>query len=67
MTIRCADGDTVLYPVPQMELEVEGLPLCVKAAVSQSLPVPVLLSTDIAELHQLLAIGESLTHTPVED
>ena len=43
----------------------DGLPLCVEAAVSESLPVPVLLGTDVAELHQLL--GESLTHTPVED
>ena len=65
MTIRCAHGDTVLYPVAQLELEVDGLPLCVEAAVSKSLPVPVLLGTDVAELHQLL--GESLTHTPVED
>ena len=65
VTIRCAHGDTVLYPVAQLELEVDGLPLCVEAAVSKSLPVPVLLGTDVAELHQLL--GESLTHTPVED
>ena len=65
MTIRCAHGDTVLYPVAQLELEVDGLPLCVEAAVSKSLTVPVLLGTDVAELHQLL--GESLTHTPVED
>ena len=65
VTIICAHGDTVLYPVAQLELEVDGLPLCVEAAVSKSLPVPVLLGTDVAELHQLL--GKSLTHTPVED
>ena len=65
VTIRCAHGDTVLYPVAQLELEVDGLPLCVEAAVSKSLPVPVLLGTDVAELQQLL--GESLTHIPVED
>ena len=62
VTIRCAHGDTVLYPVAQLELEVDGLPLF---AVSQSLPVPVLLGTDVAKLHWLL--GESLTHIPVED
>ena len=65
VTIGCAYGDTVLCLVTQLELKVEGLPLCVEAVVSQSLPVPVLLSTDVAELHQLL--GEALTHTPVED
>ena len=65
MTIRCAHGDTVLYPVAQLELKVEGLSLCIEVAVSQLLPVPVLLGTNVAELHQLL--GEALTHTPVED
>ena len=65
VTIRCAHCYIVLYPVALLEFEVEGLSLCVKAAVSKSLPVPVLLGTNVAELHQLL--GESLTHTPVED
>ena len=65
VAIRCAHGDTVLYPVDQLELEATGLPLCVKAAVSKSLPVCILLGIDIAELCQLL--GKSLTHAPVED
>ena len=65
VAIRCAHGDTVLYPVAQLELEAAGLSLCVKAAVSKSLPVPILLGTDIAELCQLLY--KSLTHVPVED
>ena len=41
VTIRCAHGDTVLYPVTQLELEVDGLLLCVETAVSKSLSVPV--------------------------
>ena len=65
VAIRSAHGDTVLYPVAQLELETAGLSLCVKAAVSKSLPVSILLGTDIAELCQLL--GKSLTHAPVED
>ena len=65
VAIRCAHGDTMLYPVAQLELEAAGLPLCVKAAVSKSSPVPILLGTDIAELCQLLY--KSLTHAPVED
>ena len=64
VAIRCAHGDTMLYPVAQLELEAAGLPLCVKA-VSKSSPVPILLGTDIAELCQLLY--KSLTHAPVED
>ena len=40
------------------------MPLCVKAVVSKSLPVPLLLDTDNAEPHQLFG-GESLTHTSV--
>ena len=54
VTIRCAHGDTILYPVAQLELQVDGIPVCVKAAVSESLPVQVLLGTDVPELNQLL-------------
>ena len=58
VTIQCAHGDTVLYPVAQVELQVDGVPVCVEAAVSKSLPVQVLLGTDVPELHQLL--GDSI-------
>ena len=46
--------DTVLYPVAQLELQVDGIPVCVEATVSESLPVQVLLGTDVPELNQLL-------------
>ena len=64
VTIRCAHGDTVLYPVARLDMEIEGRAMCVKAAVSQTLSVPVLLGMDVPELSQLL--GKSLTHPPVE-
>ena len=35
ITIRCAHGDTVLYPVAKLEMEVDGLLLSVEAAVSK--------------------------------
>ena len=54
VTIRCAHDDTVLYPVAQLELQVDGIPVHVEAAVFDSLPVQVLLGTDVPELHQLL-------------
>ncbi len=53
-TIRCAHGDTVLYPLAEVELEVEGKRIVVEAAVSETLPMSVLLGTDMAELRDLL-------------
>ena len=54
VTIRCAHGDTVLYPLAEVEMEVEGVPIKVEAAISETLPVGVLLGTDIPELGNLL-------------
>ena len=31
VTIRCAHGDTVFYPIAQLQLEVDGIPVCVEA------------------------------------
>ena len=54
VTIRCAHGDTVLYPLAEVDLEIDGLPIRVEAAVSDSLPVAVLLGTDVPEMSALL-------------
>ena len=50
VTIRCAHGDSVPYPLANVDLVVDGVPLTVGAAVSKSLPVSVLLGTDVPEL-----------------
>eukprot|EP00731_Ephydatia_muelleri_P000987 Em0001g987a len=50
VTIRCAHGDNVLYSVTHVNLVVDGVPLVVEAVVSKSLPVSVLLGTDVPEL-----------------
>ena len=63
MTVRCAHGDTVLYPL--VELEVDGRSIRVEAAVSESLPVAVLLGTDVPELYQLL--GGEAPESPTEE
>ena len=63
VTVRCAHGDTVLYQLADVEIKLEGLSLCVKAAVSDGLPVSVLLGTDVPELGQLLQINPMSTHT----
>ena len=38
-TIRCADGDTVLYLLAKVQMEVDGIPIEVEAAVPTTLPI----------------------------
>ena len=45
--IRCAHGEAVSYPTALVNMELDGLQVCVEAAVCKSLPVSVLLSTDV--------------------
>ena len=52
--IRCAHGDNALYPLAMVDLVVDGVPLTVEAAVSKTLPVSVLLGTDVPELVRFL-------------
>ena len=54
VAIRCVHGDTVLYPLAQMEVSVGGQALEVKVAVSDTLPMDMLLNTDVPELGELL-------------
>ena len=54
VVIRCVHGDTVLYPLANIQMEVEGVPIQVEAAVSEDLPVLVLLGTDVAQFSQLI-------------
>ncbi len=54
VTIRCAHGDTVLYPVAKVQVMVDGMDMEVKAAVSETLPVDVLLGKDVPEFYELL-------------
>lgn len=52
--IRCTHGDTALYPLADMEVEVEGRKLMVEPAISETLPMSVLLGTDVTELKEIL-------------
>lgn len=54
VTICCAHGDTVLYPLAEVLIEVSGRQIQVEAAVADRLPVGVLLGTDIPKLEELL-------------
>ena len=55
VAIRCAHGDTVLCPLGQVQLEVEGQAMEVTVAVADKLPMSVLLGTDIPLLSKLLS------------
>ena len=54
VTIRCAHGDELQYPLADVEIEVGDYIYYVRAAVSDRLPRPVLLGRDIPDLCQLL-------------
>ena len=58
VTIRCAHGDTVLYPLAEVDMELQGMKIKVEAAVSPNLPASVLLGTDVPVLKELL--GDSI-------
>ena len=64
VTVVCAHGDTALYPLARVKIDVEGLKLEVKAAVSESLPVSALLGTDTTQLGQLLISNPLTIRTP---
>ena len=63
VTLRCVHGDTVLYPLAEVTIEVGGVTVRVQAAVSDTLPVSVLLGTDVPELGQLLHENPRVMHT----
>lgn len=65
VTIRCAHGDTVLHPLAEVDMEVDGVPVRVEAALCSTLPMSVLLGTDVPEISRLLggASGQQLLGT----
>ena len=54
VTIRYSHGDIALYPLADVSIEVEEIAFKVRAALSQTLPVSVLLGTDVPQLGELL-------------
>ena len=63
VTIRCAHGDTALYPLGEVEMKLDNRPLTVVAAVSETLPTSVLLGTNVPNLRGLLQENPSIRHT----
>ena len=58
VVIRCAHGDEVSYPLTVVEIAVGGQVFKVEAGVSHTLPVSVLLGTDVPQLVGLLHVGK---------
>ena len=54
VAIWCAHGDTVLYPLALVHLEINGHHIDVEAALSDTLPMPVLLGTDVLQLQDFI-------------
>ena len=63
--VKCAHGDTALYLLAEVKMELEGMKLNVKAAGSESLQVSFLLGTDVAELNRLLRSDHGSAYTRV--
>ena len=63
--IGCAHGDTITYPLAQVEIQVGEGCYMVEAAVSKTLPVSVLLGRDVPELVYL--ISNPVGVSPQED
>ncbi|KAL5475937.1 hypothetical protein EMCRGX_G025817 [Ephydatia muelleri] len=55
ISIRCALGDTRLYNLAEVTVQVQGVKMQVEAAVADNLPVDVLLGTDVPELTRLIS------------
>ena len=54
VTIHCAHGDSVSYPLACVKIELGGSQIAVEAAVAGRLPVPALLGWDIPEFMDLV-------------
>ena len=63
ITLHCAHGNTVLYPLADMNVNVNGIEILVRAALPEALPVLVLLGTDIPQLGHLLKANPHTVYT----
>ena len=54
VTVRCAHGNTVAYPLTEVAVEIGSRQLVVTVGVSRTLPVPMLLWREVPDMMQLL-------------
>ena len=65
--IRCAHGDVACYPMAEVSMRVGGFAFSVQAAVSQHLPVPVLLGRYVPHLTRLLELAKEDSDSPASE
>ena len=58
VSIWCAHGDVVSYPLAEASMRVGDYTFFMQAAVSDRLPVRVLLGRDVPGFDQLLGVGQ---------
>ena len=59
ISIRCAHGDIITYPLAKVKIEIGGEHFIVEAGVVDKLPVSVLLGWDVPQLEDLLQDGNT--------
>ena len=64
--IQCTHGDAMAYPLAEVSVEIEGKPVFVKAAVSDTLPQAALVGTDVPGMLKMLQRTESMGQ-PLEE
>ena len=52
--IQCAHGDAITYPLAAIELEIQGKPVLLNLALSDTLPQSVLVRTDVPGMLEML-------------
>ena len=57
--IQCAHGDAIAYPLADIKLEIQGKPVLVNEAVSDTLPQSVLVGTDVPGMLEMLQMRQS--------
>ena len=65
VAIQCAHGDTVLYPLALVHLEISGHHIDMEAALSDTMPMPVPLGIDVPQLQDFIGQAFSREHQPL--
>ena len=64
--IQCAHGDAIAYPLAEVQLQIQGKSMLVKAAVSDILPQSALVGTDVPGMLEMLQGAAELEEHPIE-
>ena len=64
--IQCAHGDAIAYPLAEVQLQIQGKSVLVRAAVSDTLPQLALVGTDVPGMLEMLQGAADLEEDPIE-